>query len=179
MKRYFICWVALMLLAGCHEDENELLDSNGFPKVSEHNLDASAGIKEFFSHQGGEDAFQNSDCQQWKGDHYRTAFTCFHSPEEVKASRYAAGIENLPPVEWQTQTLVICSVYSRTAICDGCFAFHVYSHSGKYTIDVTLYEGDYNLQMSDDIGVAILLSRKGVKREDLKLVLDTQRIKME
>ena len=48
-------WVACMLLfAGCHEDENELLDNNGFPKVTENNLDASALIKEFFSHKGGD-----------------------------------------------------------------------------------------------------------------------------
>ncbi len=173
-------WVACMLLfAGCHEDENELLDNNGFPKVTENNLDASALIKEFFSHKGGDYPAQNPAYQEWEEDSYKTTFTCFHSLDELKESKYAAGIENLPPIEWQTQTLVICSVYSLTAICDECFDFHVYKHSDKYTIDITMYEGDYNIQMVDDIGVAIVLARKDIKNGDVKLVLNSQRIKLE
>lgn len=174
---YFVA--CLLLMAGCNEDENELLDNNGFPKISEHNLDASATVKEFFSHKGGDYPFQDPAYQKWEGDRYRTAFACFHSLDEVKVSKYAEGIENLPPIEWQTQTLVVCNVYSLTAICGECFAFHVYNHSDKYTINATMYEGDYNIQMVDNIGVAIVLPRKDIKNEDLKLILDSQRIKMQ
>ena len=85
-------WVACMLLfAGCHEDENELLDNNGFPKVSENNLDASALIKEFFSHKGGDYPAQNPAYQEWEEDSYKTTFTCFHSPDELKEKQICGG----------------------------------------------------------------------------------------
>lgn len=173
-------WVACMLLfAGCHEDENELLDNNGFPKVTENNLDASALIKEFFSHKGGDYPAQNPAYQEWEEDSYKTTFTCFHSPDELKESEYVSGMDNLPSIDWQTQTLVICRVYSRYVINDESFAFEVYNHSGKYTINVTMYEGDFNLAAVDNIGVAIVLARKDIKNGDVKLVLNSQRIKLE
>ncbi len=180
MKKYLMyCVACVLLFAGCHDDENELLDNNGFPKVTEHNLDAFALIKEFFSHKGGEYPAQNQAYQEWEEDSYKTTFTCFHSLAEVEASEYVTGIDNLPSIDWQTQTLVICRVYSRYVIHDESFVFEVYNHSGKYTINVTMYEGDFNLAAVDNIGVAIVLARKDIKNGDVKLILNSQRIKME
>lgn len=176
MKKYLIYFAAFMwMMTACNEDENGFTDKHGFPKTSEENLDATVVIKDFFSHKESGNPFENPDYQQWCGDSYRTTFECFHNLSEVRESKYAEGTDKLPPINWETQTLVICNIYSLTSLNEDYCSCKVYTRSGKYTIHVEITESLYAIQTIDDLGIAIVLDQKNVQKKDLKLIFSQQK----
>lgn len=160
--KLFYLAACMLLFASCSEEENEYLDDQGFPKTVEENLMTSGVIAQEFT--------KYCTWKRWgeiEGyDFMKNDFECFHSLEEFQAGRFAQNMEELPPVDWDSHTLVVCTVCKPYIIgYEGC---HVYSHSDKYTIEVMYL--DYLMCAYGTVCVAIVLPEKNVSAKDIKLI---------
>lgn len=137
--------------------------SNDFPEISEELKDNSAVIKNLSTR-----IEEDTDLHHQEWENFRSYYECFHSLETLKDSPYASLIDELPPMDWEKQTLVIAYIYDNyTFNGEGCY---VYSKSGKYTIEYKVCPG-FGAAL-DSKGVAIVLNQPDVRKKDVNFKVD-------
>lgn len=163
MKWFFLI-ACVLLLVSCNEHENDCLDDQGFPKTVEENLVETGTIVREFTKKFPSTWKEMEDDMLGDGK-YKTYFECFHSLEEFKAGRYAQNMDELPPIDWEVHTLVVCSVYAFYGMSyKSC---SIYNYSDKYTVEVAFV--DLLTSGYDQICLAVVLPGKNISGEDIKL----------